>query len=81
MPISKVLIVDDSPTERHFLGELLTKQGFQVIMAESGEEAMQAVARPTPASGRPAATPRGGCARRLAAAMFRRQSLASSSAI
>lgn len=41
MAISKVLVVDDSPTERHFLGELLTKQGFQVIMAESGEEAMQ----------------------------------------
>lgn len=41
MPISKVLVVDDSPTERHFLGELLTKQGYQVVMAESGEEAVQ----------------------------------------
>jgi len=40
MPISKILVVDDSPTERHFLGELLTKQGYQVIMAESGEEAL-----------------------------------------
>lgn len=39
MAISKILVVDDSPTERHFLGELLTKNGYQVIMAESGEEA------------------------------------------
>lgn len=41
MPITKVLVVDDSPTERHFLSEILTKQGYQVIMAESGEEAME----------------------------------------
>ncbi|MEO1766459.1 response regulator [Thiobacter aerophilum] len=41
MPINKVLVVDDSPTERHFLSEILTKQGYQVIMAESGEEAME----------------------------------------
>jgi len=41
MPISKVLVVDDSPTERHFLSEILSKQGYQVIMAESGEEAME----------------------------------------
>lgn len=40
MPISKILVVDDSPTERHFLSELLTKQGYQVVMAESGEEAL-----------------------------------------
>ena len=41
MAISKIMVVDDSPTERHFLGELLTKQGYQVVMAESGEEAME----------------------------------------
>lgn len=41
MTISKIMVVDDSPTERHFLGELLTKQGYQVVMAESGEEAME----------------------------------------
>ncbi|MBE9609211.1 response regulator [Chitinilyticum piscinae] len=40
MTIKKILIVDDSPTERHFLGELLTKNGFQVIALESGEEAV-----------------------------------------
>ena len=40
MPIKKILIVDDSPTERHFLGEILTKQGYQVVMLESGEQAV-----------------------------------------
>ncbi|WP_374759884.1 PleD family two-component system response regulator [Iodobacter sp.] len=39
----KILIVDDSPTERHFLGELLNKNGFQVLTAESGEEAVAKV--------------------------------------
>ncbi|KPC49378.1 response regulator [Amantichitinum ursilacus] len=43
MSIKKVLIVDDSPTERHFLGELLTKAGYQVLTAESGEEAVAKV--------------------------------------
>lgn len=40
MAISKIMVVDDSPTERHILGGLLTKSGYQVVMAESGEEAM-----------------------------------------
>ncbi|SMC26943.1 twitching motility two-component system response regulator PilH [Andreprevotia lacus DSM 23236] len=40
MSIKKILIVDDSPTERHFLGELLTKNGFQILTVESGEEAV-----------------------------------------
>ncbi|WP_373277574.1 PleD family two-component system response regulator [Chitinibacter tainanensis] len=38
--MKKILIVDDSPTERHFLGELLTKNGFQIMTLESGEEAV-----------------------------------------
>jgi twitching motility two-component system response regulator PilH len=38
MPVKKILVVDDSPTERHFMVELLTKNGYQVITAESGEE-------------------------------------------
>ncbi len=40
MAINKIMVVDDSPTERHFLGELLTKSGYQVVMCENGEEAM-----------------------------------------
>ncbi|AOY01229.1 two-component system response regulator [Jeongeupia sp. USM3] len=43
MTIKKILIVDDSPTERHFLGELLTKNGFTIVTAESGEDAVARV--------------------------------------
>lgn len=40
MAINTILVVDDSPTERHFLGEFLTKSGYRIVMAENGEEAM-----------------------------------------
>ncbi len=40
MPVKKILVVDDSPTERHVLGEFLAKNGFLVVTAESGEEAI-----------------------------------------
>ena len=38
MPIKKILVVDDSPTERYALSEVLTKNGYQVVTAENGEE-------------------------------------------
>ena len=37
MAIKKILVVDDSATERHIMGELLTKGGFETIFAEDGE--------------------------------------------
>lgn len=40
MPVHKILVVDDSPTDRQFLLEMLAKQGYQVVTAESGEEAI-----------------------------------------
>jgi twitching motility two-component system response regulator PilH len=40
MTIKRILVVDDSPTERHVLGDLLTRSGYQVIMASSGDEAI-----------------------------------------
>lgn len=40
MAIKKVMVVDDSATERHVLGEILGKQGFEVVYAESGEQAV-----------------------------------------
>lgn len=40
MALRKVLVVDDSPTERFFLADLLTKGGYHVLTAESGEEAI-----------------------------------------
>ena len=42
MPISKILVVDDSPTERLALQELLAREGYQVVSAESGEQAIAA---------------------------------------
>jgi twitching motility two-component system response regulator PilH len=38
MPVKKILVVDDSPTERYVMVELLTKNGYQVLTAENGEE-------------------------------------------
>lgn len=38
MAIKKVMVVDDSATERHVAGEILGKKGFQVVFAESGEQ-------------------------------------------
>lgn len=38
MNIRKVLVVDDSATERYILGELLGKQGFEVFFAEDGDK-------------------------------------------
>ena len=40
MAIKKILIVDDSTTARHFLLDILNKAGYQVIMAENGDEAI-----------------------------------------
>ncbi len=41
MPVKKILIVDDSPTERAFLESVLTKAGFAVVTAVSGEDGVE----------------------------------------
>lgn len=46
MPIKNILVVDDSPTERFFAVDVLTKAGYQVTTAENGEEGV-AVAKAT----------------------------------
>lgn len=38
MSVKRVLVVDDSPTERFFLTDLLRKNGYEVITAENGEQ-------------------------------------------
>jgi twitching motility two-component system response regulator PilH len=38
--MAKVLIVDDSPTEVHVLQTMLTKNGHEVVVATSGEDAV-----------------------------------------
>ena len=40
MPIKKILVVDDSPTERFAMTEALKRHGYEVVTAESGEEAI-----------------------------------------
>ncbi len=37
MPIKRILVVDDSATERQVIGEILNKQGFEILYAENGE--------------------------------------------
>ena len=37
----KILIVDDSATERYFFMETLSKQGYECITAENGDEAIE----------------------------------------
>ncbi len=48
MPVKTVLVVDDSPTERHVLVELLSRNGYQVITAENGEEGIEKARRELP---------------------------------
>ena len=48
MPVKKVLVVDDSPTERHVISELLVRSGYQVITAENGEEGIEKARREKP---------------------------------
>jgi twitching motility two-component system response regulator PilH len=41
MAVKKILVVDDSPTERYFMVELLGAKGYQVLTAENGEEGVR----------------------------------------
>jgi twitching motility two-component system response regulator PilH len=41
MPIKTVLIIDDSPTERHILTQLLVGKGYEVSTAETGDEGIE----------------------------------------
>jgi twitching motility two-component system response regulator PilH len=38
MPIKKILIVDDSATDRQYLIETLSKKGYQCVTAQNGDE-------------------------------------------
>ena len=48
MTIQKILLVDDSKTELHYLADLLGKRGYSVRTAENGEEAMRRLGEDTP---------------------------------
>jgi twitching motility two-component system response regulator PilH len=41
MTVNKILVVDDSPTDRQFMTETLSKKGYKVVTADSGESAVE----------------------------------------
>jgi twitching motility two-component system response regulator PilH len=41
MPIRKIMVVDDSPTERAFMDNVLKKKGYEVVLVETGEAAIE----------------------------------------
>jgi twitching motility two-component system response regulator PilH len=43
MPIRSILIVEDSPTDLHYLSDILAKNGYQVSTAASAEDALARV--------------------------------------
>ena len=48
MPIKNILVVDDSPTDRQYLSDILTKSGYKVTTANSAEEALAKVKASAP---------------------------------
>jgi twitching motility two-component system response regulator PilH len=48
MPIKTILVVDDSPTDRQHLTELLARNGYKVSAAASAEEAIAKVKQAKP---------------------------------
>jgi len=40
MTIKRILVVDDSPTERHVLNDMLTKAGYEVVACDNGDDAI-----------------------------------------
>ena len=48
MPVKMILVVDDSPTERHVLVELLGNAGYRVITAENGQEGIDKAKKELP---------------------------------
>jgi len=48
MNMARILIVDDSPTEIHVLKNILDKNGFETLTAQSGEEGIETAKREQP---------------------------------
>ncbi len=48
MAINKILIVDDSATDRFYLTEILEAEGYQVVALESGEACVERAAEIKP---------------------------------
>ena len=43
-----VLIVDDSPTELHVMQQMLARNGFDTMLAEDGDQAIETAVRQSP---------------------------------
>ena len=43
MPARKIMVVDDSATERWYIADLLVRSGYEVVTAESGADALAKV--------------------------------------
>lgn len=48
MTVQKILVVDDSKTELHYLSDLLSKKGYAVRTAENADDAMRRLGEETP---------------------------------
>src|SRR4051812_46550530 len=48
MTIKKIMVVDDSPTERAFMDGLLKKKGYDVLLVDSGEAAIERAKKDQP---------------------------------
>ena len=48
MPIKRILVVDDSPVERHILSELLGGAGYAVGIATDGPQGIETAKRDQP---------------------------------
>ena len=46
--MARILVVDDSPTDRQHLSDILTKSGYKVTTANSAEEALAKVKQAKP---------------------------------
>lgn len=42
MPVKKVLVIDDSPTERFFMTEVLQSEGYEVYTSDNGTDGLAA---------------------------------------